>query len=156
MRQLVGDHLDPDKFDVVGEQVGRLRRQRRRDLAVEMGFAAAFVGKGVKDGEGARPQADGEPGGGPGLFDDERAGVAEKSGDLLLLAGLGFETDIKRERCSGGFLFSPRSMTLRPDCARTMAAAGPPNRSTSGFIRPFEARAAPWDSWGWERTSFRN
>src|SRR5579864_1444043 len=44
-----------------GEQFGRLRHERFGDGAVQMSLASAFVGEGIEDTEGRRPQAQREP-----------------------------------------------------------------------------------------------
>jgi hypothetical protein len=106
-------------FRGLGEQLRRLRHELRRDLALQVGLPAAFVGESVKDAKRVRPHPDRKPGRGARFVIHHRASIGQESCDLLFLAGLGFELDVKRV-----ILLSSRPPTvvrLKQNFAETMA-----------------------------------
>src|SRR5262249_10334413 len=86
------DGLDPRRL---GEEVLRLRHERRRDGAIEVRLAARVVGERVEDAERRGAELDCEPRDGAALLIGQCETAFEELLDFALLAGLGFEPDEK-------------------------------------------------------------
>src|SRR5271166_3574575 len=78
----------------LGKKIGRLFHQCRRDPAVEMRVAAAFVIERVENGKGGWPLLNGEQRNRGRLSIHERYGGTQKIRDLFLLARLRLQRNV--------------------------------------------------------------
>src|SRR5215468_11237422 len=104
LSQLGAEHVDAFNRRCLCQQVRRIRPQRLRDRTVEVGLASGFIGEGIEDAEGGRPELQGEPYGGGDFSPCQVEALLQELGELLLLAGLGFEADKQCILDHGGLL----------------------------------------------------
>ena len=114
VRQLVGEDFGSLDLRRLGKQLRRLRRDLLCQFTLQMGLTAAFVGENVKDAKHPGPHPNREPGRCVRFVTHHGASAGQEVRDLLLLAGLGFELNVKRMLSHFALLSSAPCQINRP------------------------------------------